>query len=125
MEALNSSTISQVSIFKSSNIVLLDAILPAILIVLNGKIDRIHQYQNESDAERILNVRIVNHCFTNFLILITIRSFLFLILIFLINFFSYLFYYIIFISVIPFFLLLELQWDCLRFWIISFNAGDN
>lgn len=55
MEALNSSTISQVSIFKSSNIVLLDAILPAILIVLNGKIDRIHQYQNESDAERILN----------------------------------------------------------------------
>ncbi|XP_051166749.1 allantoinase [Leptopilina boulardi] len=55
MEAVNFSNISQIAIFKSSNIVFSNAILPAILIVLNGKINRIHHYQNETHAEQILN----------------------------------------------------------------------
>lgn len=51
---MNLTDTSQISIFKSSRTVFPDAVLPAILIVLRGKIDRIYRYQDEDEAKSIL-----------------------------------------------------------------------
>lgn len=62
MEADYFSQASQITLFKSSNIVFPNAILSAILIVINGKIDRIHHYKDESEVEKILKV-CINFCY--------------------------------------------------------------
>ena len=57
---MNLSHTSEIAIFKSSRIVFPDAVLPAILIVLRGKIDRIYRYKNEEEANRILKASFNN-----------------------------------------------------------------
>ncbi|XP_033225590.1 allantoinase [Belonocnema kinseyi] len=51
---MNLTDTSKIAIFKSSRIVFPDAVLPAILIVLRGKIERIYRYEDEDEAHRIL-----------------------------------------------------------------------
>ena len=53
---MNAIDTSQITIFKSSRTVFSDAVLPAILIVLQGKIDHIYRYQSEEEAKNILKV---------------------------------------------------------------------